>query len=463
MKKLKWFCRILCALLVFVLLGNTYFVSAEQETNNSILNGCNGLDAVNPLLGTNAHSNLQSAILYEVNTQTLLYAYNPDERMEPSSLAKLVTAIIAIEQADLSEMAVADQLTLDVLPWDAVSVNIQGGEQMSVQDLLYCMLVGSANDAAVVVATHMDGSMAKFAERMNAFAASIGCTNTNFTNSHGLYDPDQYTTARDMAKVLTYASQNEAFAKIIATKDYSVAPTNMKGERNLSSNNYLINRSVMSLYYDSRVTGGRTGVASDGTRCLAATAQKGNMNLVSVVMGCRNVYGSGGSISTFGGFPETTALLDKGFQGLRAAQIFSKNQVLKQYPLAGSDSNLYVGVHDAFNSVLPNGIETDDLRYVYHESGTLAAPIEKGTPWGTVDVYYGSVCIASAPIFALNKVTVLENKLVTEREQAEVSRGSIGIILAIIAAVFVILLLLLRYSKKFRRIVGRKRRKRRQW
>ena len=461
MKIMKGFGKILCFLFAAILLCNPVTVLAEQIDDTSVINGCHTLDANSPLLGSDPFANTQSAFLYETNTDTLIFAWNPDQRMSPSSLTKLVTAIVAIEQADLTETVVADEMTLSTIPWDAVSAGIQAGEELSLLDLLYCMLVGSGNDASAVIAVHIDGTMEKFAQRMNAFVASIGCTNSNFTNPHGLHDDNQYTTARDVAKILAYASKNEIFSKLIGAKDYTVAPTNKKGERNLTTNNYLLSTMVMSLYYDSRVTGGRTGVADDGTRCLAATAKRGNMNLISVVMGCRNVYGSGGSISTFGGFPETTALLDKGFQSMRAVQIFYPGQVLKQYPLANSDANLFIGVQDSYKTVLPSGVTTNDLRFVYQETGLLAAPIDKNAPFGTVNVYYGSICVASAPLFALNKVAVLEEDLITDRDEEPTRRISVGVILAIIAVLFIVVILLLRYSKKFRIIVGKKRRRKR--
>lgn len=461
MKIMKGLGKATCCLLVILLLINPISVFADQSEDLSVSNGCHTLDGTTPLLGTGELSNTQTAILYEVNSDTLLFSLNPDQRMDPSSLAKLVTAMVAIEDSDLTEMVVADELTLDTLPWDAVSAGIQPGEEIPMLDLLYCMLVGSGNDAAAVIAVHLGGTMDKFAQRMNEFMTSLGCTNSNFTNPHGLYDEDQYTSARDIAKLMSYATKNETFVKLIGAKDYVVPATNKRGERVLTTNNHLISRSVMSVYYDSRVTGGRTGVAGDSSRCLAATAKQGSMNLISVVMGCRNIYASGGTISTFGSFPETSSLLDIGFQGLRAVQIFSPGQVLKQYPLANADANLYIGVHDSRKSVLPSGVGTDDLRFIYQETGTLAAPIQKDTPFGTVSAYYGSICVATAPLYVLNKVDVLQNDLITDRHEPPEDGWSTGVVLAMLAIVFAIALLFLRYSKKFKRIVGKKRQRRR--
>lgn len=461
MKFMKGLGKCICCVLALVLLCNPIYVFAEDTEDFSITNGSHTLDGTSPLLGSGSFENTQSAILYETNSDTLLYAWNPDLELSPSSFAKLVTAIIAIEQADLSETVIADEGALSTIPWDAASVGIQPGEEMTLLDLLYCMLVGSGNDASAVIAAHIDGSIEKFVQRMNDFALSIGCTSSNFTNPHGLHNAHQYTTARDTAKILAYAIKNETFAKLIGTKEYTVPATNLKGERTLTTNNYLISRTVMSLYYDSRVTGGRTGVANDNSRCVAATAQKGTMNLISVVMGCRNSYNSDGSVDSFGGFPETTELLDKGFQSLRTVQVFYPGQVLKQYPLANADADLYIGVNDSFKTVLPSSVGTDDLRYIFQETGVLSAPVEAGAPYGIVNVYHGSVCVVSTPIYALNNVSVFEENLIVDREEDDPNGLSVGVVLAIVAAVFIILLILLRYSKMFRKIVGRKRRRKR--
>lgn len=460
MKFMKGLGKLLCFIVAIIMLCSCVTVLADENTDYSVINGCHTLDGAVPLLGSDSFDNTQSAILYDTNSDTLLYAWNPDLRMSPSSFAKLVTAIIAIEEGDLTEIVVADEQTLSTIPWDAVSVGLQPGEEMTLLDLVYCMLVGSGNDAAAVIAVHMDGSMQNFAERMNAFVSSIGCTSSNYTNPHGLHDDDQYTTARDTAKILAYASKNETFTKIIGAKDYSVPQTNLKGERILTTNNHLISKATMSVYYDSRVTGGRTGVANDNSRCVAATAKSGSLNLISVVMGCRNSY-SGGTISTFGGFPETTALLDMGFRGLRAVQIFSPGQVLKQYPLPNANGNLFIGVHDSCKTVLPSGVSTDDLRFEFHETGILSAPIEKDAPFGVVNVYYRTNCIASTSLYALNKVSVMQNSLITDRVKAPTNGISVWIILAIFAVAFIVVLLLLRYSKRIRRIVGRRHRRKR--
>ena len=154
-------------------------------------------------------------------------------------------------------------------------------------------------------------------------------------------------------------------------------------------------------------------------------------------------------------------MLDKGFQSLRSVQVFYPGQVLKQYPLANADADLFIGVKESYKTVLPNNIGADDLRYIFQETGALAAPVEMDTPYGIVNVYYGSNCVVSAPIYALNKVGVLEENVIADREDEPKDGVRAGVILAIFAAVFIVVLLLLRYSRTFRKIVGRKRRRRR--
>ena len=135
MKIMKWFGRLTCFLLAIILISNSIVVSAEQSEDLSVSNGCHSIDAANPLLGTDSLKNTESAILYEVNSDTLIFAWNADQKMDPSSLAKLVTAIIAIEQGNLSDVVIADGRAISAIPWDAMSVGIQAEEELTLLDL----------------------------------------------------------------------------------------------------------------------------------------------------------------------------------------------------------------------------------------------------------------------------------------------------------------------------------------
>ena len=136
------------------------------------------------------------------------------------------------------DVIVVKENVLATVPISAVSVDLQVDELVTLEDLLYCMMVASANDAAAVIAEHISGDISAFVTEMNQRAAQIGCTDTVFTNVHGLHDDDQYTTARDIAKILAVASENTLFMDVFSAVEYDMPATNKTDARNLVSGNY---------------------------------------------------------------------------------------------------------------------------------------------------------------------------------------------------------------------------------
>ena len=291
MKKIAILLLILAITLNFAA-GNA--AASEVVAPETSVTGCHGIDANSTLLGTDKITdNVRAAFLYEAISQTVMYNINPDEPMFPASLVKILTALIAIEDGNTEEVVVASDSALSSVPYDAVSISLQVGEQMKLIDLLYAMVVGSANDAAAVIAEHICGNQDEFVSKMNSYAQELGCTGTNFVNVHGLHDDAQVTTARDVVRILDRALLNETFRELFTTKQHIIDATNMSEFRKVKSNNDLM-ESTSSLYYDARVIGGRSGVTQDGRRCMAAAAESNGMLLISVVMGTESVYQADG-------------------------------------------------------------------------------------------------------------------------------------------------------------------------
>ena len=402
MKKVGVICLIICLLLCL------YPVSAaDLNEDASVTSGCNTLDGCVPVLGRHQIvKNAAAVLLYETNTDTLMYAYNADDKIPPASLSKILTALIAIEKGDMNDaVAVRADVLSTVSPGAAVS-GLIAGEVLTVRDLLYCMMVASGNDAAAVLAEHVMGSQKAFVDEMNRDAVELGCTGTNFTNVHGLHNKNQYTTARDVGRFLAKAIQNEQFREVFGAKYYAVPATNKSDIRHLYTQNYLLNSNITDDYYDTRVTGSRTGVANDMTRNIASTAKVGEMNLLCVVMGSKSDYDDKGNIKKVGGYEESRMLLDSGFNGYKAVQILHPNQVLLQSSVVGGSSDVSIGTADAAFAVIPYDVDADDLVYRYVNEKSLTAPIEKGEILSTVQVWCGSLCIAQEELYALNKVEI---------------------------------------------------------
>lgn len=465
-------------ILVAVLLLFCYFTvpalgdEIAGSPNLSVASGSHSLDAQFPLLGMQEQvKNAKSIVLYELNTKTLLYTWNADAQMYPASLVKIMTALIAVEKGKMDDVVVVKKSVIDTIPYDAMSADLQADEVLSLEELLYCMLVDSANDAAAVIADHISGSQDAFVQEMNNYAQALGCTGTQFVNAHGLHNDQQYTTARDMAKILEKAMGNEIFTTIYSTINYTIAATNKSEERILSSGNFLMNTvDGMEIYYDTRVSGGRTGVTTSGDRCLAVTAEDSGLKVISILMGAESEYVENGyAVKSFGGFNETKKLLDLAFSGLKPAQVLYDGQILTQYSVIGGDSKVYAGVNISASTVLPDNITEQDLSYRYTNlSEELNAPIDAGQKLSDVQVWYGGLCVAQAELYAMNSVHPLGTNV-----NAEVNDGMssgwiwvivVVIIVALLAACAVLVLYLIgririisarNRSKRYRR--GRRR------
>ena len=172
--------------------------------------GCRTIEGRIPLGGSQKLLNTaKSVFVYETNSDTVLYGYRPDERLAPGGLVQIVTAMLAVENCNLNDVITVSTRYINELPLGVRHQNLRKDEEVTVRDLVYCLLLASANDAAVVLAQHVGGTPTAFIEMMNQRAVELGCTNTNFTTVNGLDDPNQYSTARDMARILGAAMENE--------------------------------------------------------------------------------------------------------------------------------------------------------------------------------------------------------------------------------------------------------------
>ena len=386
-----------------------------------------------------------------------MYAWEPDMQLPPSSFVKILTAIIAIENGNMDSAVTVTESALAELPASAVSVDLVINEVLPLKDLLYCMLVGSANDAASVIAQYISGGQSLFADKMNAFAQEIGCTGSHFTNPHGLHDPQQYTTARDTAKIMEYAMKNDTFREIFGATEYTVAATNKCPERYLVTGNYMMSMDEVEIYFDERVIGGRTGVANDSTRCLITVAHAGSMELLCVVIGSESVYEEGGNrIRSFGGYNETKTLLDAGFTGHSATQIVYDGQALIQFEIAGGDSLLSAGSHASISTVLPENTALADLSFRYsQEGGQLRAPVSKGDKVGSVEVWHDGLLLGMTELFAMNDVRDTSLVVLDVQEENSILPG---VIMAIVLVILVITVFILYRTGRIRRFINRMRR-----
>ncbi len=468
MKFSRFFCLILC---LFLMVSPVLTASAA-ENGAAAASGCSGVDAARPVDGEEKRTETAVAgIIYERTTGTLIYADNPDGKIYPSSMVKLMTVLVALDYGKLEDQVTVTRSALESMGIGVVSVQLQRGEVLSLGDLLYCVMVASANDAATVVAEHIGGSQSGFVSLMNAKARELGCTGTNFTNAHGLHDENCYTTARDILRIVEYGLQNEAFRTMFETAKYTIAPTNLSGERIIHTTNYMMSREVNGKYYDDRVTGGKTGSTDAAGRCLTVTAKAGDMELVGIIMGAGSIYSEDGLILTWNGsFTEMGELLDHVQATYECRQLYDQDQVISQYAVENGSNNVVTRPMEDGYCVLPKGITPEELTWKYAQQvAGLAAPVEPGQSITTLEVWLGDVCLAETELVAMNAVTVFQpykepqgaTDMKNEEHHGEFLATILGVVLVVVILVVVGLFLLRMARVALIRSRIRKRRKNR--
>ena len=235
------------------------------------------------------------SILVDGNTGTLLYGKNINNKVYPASTTKIMTAILAIENLDLNSSVVASKTAIYSIPSDSSTISIQVGEVMSINDLLYGMLLNSGNDAANVIAEAVSGNIPDFVNKMNEKAKELGCTGTHFANAHGYHNNNHYTTASDMMKIFRYALKNDTFKKICETKTYVINETNKTNEKRYLQNTdkllFTTSESPKGLYYEYAL-GGKTGYTIEARGTFVGFAKKDDKYvLVGAFDGSQNISG----------------------------------------------------------------------------------------------------------------------------------------------------------------------------
>lgn len=370
MKLKKLFAKILL-LVVFTtsILNISYASTAENLAN----------------LNNNIHS--KAAVVIEETTGKVIYNKNAYERNYPASTTKILTAIIAIEECNLDETAVASEYAITSIPSGYTDANIQIGESLSIKDLLYAMMVKSANEAAVIIAEHISGNVDEFSKLMNKKAEEIGCKDSHFVNPNGVHDENHYSTAYDMAIIAQYCMKNETFRKIVSTTSYTLPATNMyeSNDRTFSNSNTLIiknNNAREDNYYYPYATGIKTGYTSSAQNCLVASAEKNGMKFISVVLGA-TLTDEGLSER----YLDTINLFEYSFDNYSFQKVKDKGNFIETVSIdnASSDTkNLEIAIDDNIIALTSLDVNISELNPEIILDEDLKAPIEIGDTVGKI-------------------------------------------------------------------------------
>lgn len=405
----------------------------------------------------------KAAILIDAVYGDVLYAQNADDRVYPASTTKIMTGLLVVEAVEMGGLSLDSVVTATAeaiapIPLRSSHQSIQPGENLSVEELLYCLMVASANDAANVLAEAVGGNIESFVNLMNQKAEALGLSGTHFVNAHGLHDDNHYTTARDLARLAQYAMSHATFREVVATAVYTVPATNMSAERVLHTSNYLLSHRIIPGYVYANATGIKTGTTDEAGYCLVSSGRKGDRELIAVVMGTELKRDAEGLVTDRMYLSESKRLLEWGFSDYTRREILSTTELIGELPVTLSTVADYVVAQPeaGIEATIARSMDLAEFeRTVVWEAESLEAPITKGQVMGTISLRYNDRDYGTVNLVALNDVEASAWKVFWK----DTGRAILSIVLAVIFIIIAafILVLVIRNHRRNKKIAARKK------
>ncbi len=318
----------------------------------------------------------RSAVLLDRATGRILFGKNAHEQLPMASTTKVMTAVLALESGKLHQTVKVSEYAASV---GGSGVDLEPGEEKTLEELVYALILRSGNDAATAIAEHLAGSVEKFAEKMTRRARELGATRTNFKNPHGLHHEDHYTTAYDLAVITAHACSLPKFREICATPEIKISWPGRPYHRLLRNQNRLL-----TMYKGA--DGVKTGWTTPAGRCFVGSVTREGWQLVSVVLNAPQMW------------EDTIELFDFGYTHYRWHTVLAAGQpVLTAEVSNGKASRVpLVAGRDVGLPLKEN--EAEVLRFEFAVNEPLPAPLEKGREAGKVHIYFGEQLVESAPL-----------------------------------------------------------------
>lgn len=379
----------------FLLLGLTSLLILAFVISFLCLYNVNSLDtsamSLENLPISSGYTSAKAMCVMEVSTGRVLYAKNKDMQLPMASTTKIMTAITAIENCkDLDEKFVISPKAVGV---PGTSLYLRNGEEFSVRELLYGLMLISGNDASVAIGERVggEGGISAFVELMNKTAKKIGTENSHFDNTHGLDSKTHYTTAQDLARITSYAMENETFREIVSTRSTKI----ISGE---GKTRYLKNKNKLLSSLEG-CDGVKTGFTDDAGRCLVSSCTRDGMRLVCVVLNCGPM------------FEESAALLQQGFEEYKLYDL-SKFFTFKRQIKVENAKQEYVNIASEGKCMFPlRASELDKIKITYSLPSSLEAPVQKSQKVGEISIFFDNDLLFSKNIYTIEDIrsnTVLE-------------------------------------------------------
>lgn len=336
------------------------------------------------------------------NSYPVVAQKNPDEKMYPASLTKIVTAMVTLNKIDNLGLTTAmSQESYDVLLGTGAQVaGLKVGEVLSIEQLLYLTLVHSACDATEILAEYVAGSRENFVVMMNEYAKSLGCESTNFTNPDGLPDSEQYTTANDLLKISIDAMQNDTFMKIATTVKYEY------NGMMYYHTNLMLQPGYVSYYYPY-AQGIKTGSTTDAGYCVITKASKDGYNYLAIVLGAPVIDYNKDGYEEKCSFIDAASLFKWAFNTLKFSTIFEEGEIVSEVAVKnGKNADTVQLVADKkINAIVKSSFDKSTaIIEVVDKPEEIAAPVKKGDAVCKANVIFGDETVAQIELVAAQDV-----------------------------------------------------------
>lgn len=346
--------------------------------------------------------NSEAAILVEVSTGRIIYEKNSTKKLYPASTTKILTAILVLENCKLDEIVTVRESALNNIPTGYVTCNLQVGEQLTVKDLLYALMIPSANDAAYVLAEYVAGSVENFSTMMNDKARELGCKTTHFVNPNGIHDDSHYSTAYDLYLMSNYAMKNEIFRTLVSTTEYTLPATEKypNADRVLKTTNELLNENSRKYYYKNAI-GIKTGYTSKAGNCLSAAASRDGLEFIAVVL-------NGGTTEDGlnSRYVDSKKLFEYAYDNFTLTKIIEKGSVVQTIEIENGTKEtkfLDLVIDDTITVVNNKNIDMNSVIPEITLNELIEAPISAGETIGTIkykvdDIEYSAKLLAKTSV-----------------------------------------------------------------
>ncbi len=409
-------------------------------------------------------------VLMDINSQEVIYQKNADQKMYPASTTKLMTAMLVLENCTNLQEEVVIPASVNTTPSGSSILGIQQGQTLTIDGLMYGLMLKSGNDCAIVLADIIAGGQQAFANMMNQKAAELGMKNTHFTNPHGFHDPDHYTTAEDMAKLALYAYKNEAFRTYVSTEKKTIPFIDTDGSSksftNVSNSNKLILPSYPEYYYQY-CTGMKTGFHDDAGQCLIATANKDGQELLAAIF-----YDG---LSTNTKYVTAKRLFEYSYERFETIDLTElvnnmdiKIKTVNYHPddANAGEMNLKFRSNEpvyytSTKSVIEK-IKNSSAELTISQPDEIAAPVSKGDFVGQLELKYNGEVILSKEVIAersvaekkdpVSDLVQIELPIAPSKLWEMLKEINIGVYIAIAAAIIIIIIIIIMYRRARRRV-----------